>query len=72
MIKNASFTQDAGGMRLDVLLLEHFPSSTRAFCKRAIESGMVSVNGKRTTRKGDKIPSSAFVQIDDLLEAGDC
>lgn len=72
MIKNASFTQDAGGMRLDVLLLEHFPSSTRAFCKRAVESGMVSVNGKRTTRKGDKISPGAFVQIDELLEAADC
>lgn len=43
MIENASFAVKEGGVRLDVALLLHFTSSTRAFVREAIANGDVSV-----------------------------
>lgn len=72
MLSSQSFitTTSEAGIRLDAALLARFPSSTRAFCRQAIEAGHVRVNG--TVRpKGYKLRSGDKVTIQRLKEATD-
>ena len=70
MIRSKSFKVERGGVRLDAALLAYCPSSTRAFCRQAVEEGSVKVNG-RPARKGDKLRAGDLVEIESLLEAVD-
>jgi 23S rRNA pseudouridine1911/1915/1917 synthase len=58
------------GTRLDAALLARFPTSTRAFCRQAVESGQVQVNG-RPCLKGHKLRPGDTVAVDALKEASD-
>jgi len=72
MIQNASFTvtEEEAGERLDCLLASHFPSSTRAFCRRAIEEGHITINHAPCI-KGIKPRTNDQIQVHLLLEQSD-
>jgi 23S rRNA pseudouridine1911/1915/1917 synthase len=72
MLFRLSFTPQAHevGLRLDTALLARFPSSARAFCRQAAESGGVRVNG-RTGLKGYKLRLGDTVTVDALKETCD-
>ncbi len=72
MIQSNTFTvgEAAAGQRLDAALLARFPSSSRAFCRQAVESGLVSVNG-RPCLKGNKLRAGDTVAVLALKEACD-
>ena len=50
MIRSRTFTVKEGGVRLDAALLLHFPTSTRAFVREAVEAGGVLVDGRRAAK----------------------
>ena len=72
MIRNAGFTvlPEESGERLDAVLCAHFPSSSRAFCRRAVGSGHVLVNGQPGL-KGDKVRANDAVSVGCLKESCD-
>lgn len=72
MIRNASFTVTPAesGERLDGLLAAHFPTSTRTFCRRAIEDGLVTINNAPCL-KGVKLRANDTVSIQMLVEQCD-
>jgi len=72
MIHSNTFTvgEAAEGLRLDTALLDRFPSSSRAFCRQAVESGQVRVNG-RPCLKGNKLRFGDSVTVESLKEACD-
>lgn len=72
MITHATFevSPSGAGERLDAALLARYPSSTRAFCRQAVESGDVRVNG-RPAFKGYKVRSGDAVTVGRLLESAD-
>jgi 23S rRNA-/tRNA-specific pseudouridylate synthase len=72
MIRDVRFeTGDAeAGQRLDQTLLARFPSSSRAFCRQAVEAGDVRVSG-RPGQKGLKLKAGETVEVHCLKEAGD-
>lgn len=72
MIQNVTFEvlAEESGKRLDVVLLARFPSATRAFCRRAVESGLTFVNG-RPCLKGYKLRAGDTVAVTSLKEASD-
>jgi len=57
-------------VRLDAALLLHFPTSTRAFVREAVEAGAVRVDGRRAA-KGMKLRGGETVEVDALAEACD-
>ena len=72
MIQNATFNvsaEEAGG-RCDTVLLARFPSVSRAFCRQAVESGLVYVNG-RPCLKGRKLHVGDAVTVVSLKESCD-
>ena len=70
MIRDKSIEINEGGVRLDAALLLHFPTSTRAFAREAIESGAILVNGRRAA-KGLKLRGGETVEVRELAEACD-
>jgi 23S rRNA pseudouridine1911/1915/1917 synthase len=72
MIEGATFdaAPEEAGLRLDVALSARFPASTRAFCRHAVESGCVLVNGKPCL-KGYKLRPGDAVSVAHLKEAAD-
>ena len=70
MIRDKSIEVKEGGVRLDAALLLHFPTSTRAFAREAIESGAVLVNGRRAA-KGLKLRGGETIEVRELAEACD-
>ncbi len=72
MITSTQFkvSDDAAGTRLDAVVRTHFPSSTAALVRRAIEAGTIAVQG-RTAGKGDKVRAGETVVVTQLLEASD-
>lgn len=72
MIQDATFTVGDGedGQRLDALLSARFPTSSRAFCRQAVESAQVRVNG-RPCLKGNKLRTGDQVAVRVLKEACD-
>ena len=70
MILDASFENQARGVRLDAAILLAFPSSTRAFVKEAVASGEVLVDGRRAP-KGLKLHGGETVKVARLAEASD-
>lgn len=72
MIQHTTFivAADESGQRLDSVLLARFASSTRAFCRQAVEGGHVLVNG-RPCLKGAKLRPGDTVAVDALKEARD-
>ena len=70
MIESQTIVNGEGGVRLDVALLSRFPSSTRAFVREAIESGDVTVDGRRAP-KGIKLRGGERIEIARLLETAD-
>ena len=70
MIVDASFENQARGVRLDAAILLAFPASTRAFVKDAIAAGEVLVNGRRVP-KGMKLRGGEQVQVIRLAEGAD-
>ena len=70
MIEDSTVQNRQGGVRLDAALLLAFPSSTRAFVREAIESGAVTVNGRRAA-KGLKLRGGETIAVRSLLEAAD-
>lgn len=72
MIERATFDArpDEAGLRLDVALAARFPASTRAFCRHAVESGRVLVNGQPCL-KGYKLRPRDAVSVAHLKEAAD-
>jgi len=72
MIQDATFTVGTGegGQRLDALLSARFPTSSRAFCRQAVESAQVRVNG-RPCLKGNKLRTGDEVAVAVLKEACD-
>jgi 23S rRNA pseudouridine1911/1915/1917 synthase len=72
MIQDASFVvgSDEAGQRLDALLSTRFPTSSRAFCRQAAESGQALVNG-RPCLKGTKLRAGDAVSVTRLKEACD-
>lgn len=70
MIENVKFKNEESGVRLDAALLNRFPTSTRSFCKDAVEAGTVTVNG-RPTRKGTKLRAGDSIEVLSLKEATD-
>lgn len=66
---NFVVTQECKNQRVDKLLTELIPNTSRSSVQKAIEKGKVTVNGKRVTKKytvnnGDKITAT----IDDCSE----
>ncbi len=55
---------------MDAALLLHFPSTTRAFAREAVEAGDVLVNGRRAA-KGLKLRAGDSVEVRALAEAAD-
>lgn len=72
MLRDAHFTaaHAEDGVRLDVALHARFPSSTRAFCRRAADAGEALVNGQARP-KGHKLRPGDAVAVARLLEAAD-
>ena len=70
MIENRTIENREGGVRLDAALLLAFPSSTRAFVREAVETGEVTVNGRRAA-KGLKLRGGETIAVKRLLEAAD-
>jgi 23S rRNA pseudouridine1911/1915/1917 synthase len=70
MINEVEFVVDKGGVRLDAALLSRFPSSTRAFCKEACQSGNVLVNGRNVV-KGTKLRGGETIFVKELAEIDD-
>ena len=70
MIRDKSIEIKEGGVRLDAALLLHFPTSTRAFAREAIESGAILVDGRRAA-KGLKLRGGETIEVRELAEACD-
>lgn len=72
MIQNTTFTvaEQESGQRLDTALQARFSSSSRAFCRQAIEAGGVLVNS-RPCLKGHKLRAGDAVTVAALKEACD-
>ena len=70
VIRDKSIEVKEGGVRLDAALLLHFPTSTRAFAREAIESGAVLVDGRRAA-KGLKLRGGETIEVHELAEACD-
>jgi 23S rRNA pseudouridine1911/1915/1917 synthase len=72
MIRNATFAviPAEAGQRLDSVLHGRFSASSRAFCRQAVESGQVLVNG-RPCLKGTKLRTCDEVSVACLKEACD-
>lgn len=72
MIQNVSFTVSAAeaGERLDSLLTARFPTSSRAFCRCAIEGGHVTINNAPCL-KGLKLRANDTVCVQTLVEQQD-
>lgn len=72
MIRHATFcvTAEESGQRLDSVLHARFPSSSRAFCRQAVESGNVLVKGLACL-KGQKLRAGDPVAVTALKEASD-
>ena len=72
MIQNATFraSREEAGKRLDAALLARFSSASRAFCRQAVESGLVLVGG-RPCLKGHKLREGDEVAVVRLKEAQD-
>jgi len=72
MIQHVTVTATAqeAGQRLDRFVHARFPSSTRAFCRRAVEEGSVAVNGQPCL-KGYKLRAGDAVTVARLREACD-
>ena len=68
--KTIEILPEEAGQRLDHLLLARFPSSSRAFCRQAIEGGAVTLEG-RPVPKGMKVRSGQRFRIATLKEACD-
>lgn len=59
------------GMRLDLCVMSHFPSSSRALTREAISRGQVLLNGKAAEKgakigRGDKIEVLSLLEVDDV------
>ena len=70
MIERTTFTNEAGGIRLDAALLMRFPSVPRAFIREACTAGDVRVDG-RPAQKGLKLHGGETVEVIRLDEAQD-
>jgi len=72
MLTDLTFTASPQevGTRLDAALLARCPTSSRAFCRQAIEAGRVYVNG-RPGLKGGKLAAMDIVQVQRLKERDD-
>ena len=70
MIERAQRIIEQGGVRLDAALLMMFPSSTRAFCRKACADGKILVNS-RTATKGMKLHEGDVVEVVALAEKAD-
>jgi len=72
MILDATFcaAKAEAGQRLDVALQARFPAASRAFCRQAVESGLVLVGG-RPCLKGYKLREGDEVTVVRLKEAED-
>ena len=72
MLTDLTFTvsPDEAGTRLDAALLARCPTSSRAFCRQAVEAGRVRVNG-RPGLKGGKLRAGDIVQVQRLKERDD-
>ena len=72
MIRDTRFDVLASesGQRLDVVLHARYPTANRAFCRQAVESGQVVVNGQLCL-KGYKLRAGDAVAVARLKEACD-
>jgi 23S rRNA pseudouridine1911/1915/1917 synthase len=72
MICDTRFTATAqeAGQRLDHVLQGRYAASSRAFCRQAVESGQVQVNG-RPCLKGYKLRLGDSIAVESLKEACD-
>lgn len=66
-------TSELDGARLDKALVTLLPNASRAKVKRAIEEGLVRVNGRRAA-KGTSVAEGDLLRVesDDLEQAGAC
>ncbi len=73
MSADITVTADLDGARLDKALVTLLPNASRAKVKRAIEEGLVRVNGRRAA-KGTSVAAgdSLRVESDDLESTGAC
>ena len=75
MIKDRTFEIKEGGVRLDAAILNAIPSTTRAFVKDAISSGLVLIaEGSAPARrapKGLKLRGGETIVVKELLESSD-
>jgi 23S rRNA-/tRNA-specific pseudouridylate synthase len=62
MIENRKITVNESGVRLDAVLFEFCPTSSKALIRRAIEHGDVLVNSRRSS-KGMKLRGGETVEI---------
>ncbi|MDD4622262.1 MAG: RluA family pseudouridine synthase [Kiritimatiellae bacterium] len=69
MIRDNTFTvgEKDAGCRLDMLLLATFPGSSRAFCRQALEQGLVLHNGC-PAQKGHKAVAGDRIEVRALKE----
>ena len=72
MIQNTQFliSPNEDGLRLDAVVVAHFPATTRLLVQRAIAAGDVTVDGK-ATHKGAKVRAGMSVCAKKLPEAND-
>jgi 23S rRNA pseudouridine1911/1915/1917 synthase len=72
MINDTQFvvSPNEDGLRLDAVVVAHFPATTRLLVQRAIAAGDVTVDGK-ATHKGAKVRAGMSVCAKKLPEAND-
>ena len=76
MISNLQFVNEARDVRLDVAVLLHCPTSTRAFVREAINAGAVAVAARpggelKKAAKGLKLRGGEMILVRALAEAAD-
>lgn len=70
MIKDQKITVKTGGVRLDAALFDIFPTSSKAFIRRAVERGNILINSRRGS-KGMKLRGGESIDIIELFEQSD-
>ena len=70
MIEDKTIIVERGGVRLDAALFDMFPSSSKAFVRKAIDRGEITVDSRRSA-KGLKLRGGEKIRIECLLEQSD-
>lgn len=75
MIENIVFFNESHGVRLDAVLLDKFPTSSRAFIREALDAGKIAVQrgdaSPTRPQKGMKLRGGEKITVRELAEVAD-